>query len=231
MAALVAERVLVATRSAGKLCELIPLLRAGGWCAESLTDAGIAHDPHEELLEAFDTFEANARAKATYFAERAPGRIVLADDSGLAADALRGGPGVASKRWSVRPDLSGDALDAANNVHLQRALNDAARHGEVSRAARYICAAACVWPGGELVALGETRGTLLTHPRGTNGFGYDGYFLSTELGQTFAEVSREAKAAVSHRGRAFVALLALLAEAQAHGQMLQRPVDPLREGG
>jgi XTP/dITP diphosphohydrolase len=74
-----------------------------------------------------------------------------------------------------------------------------------------VCAAACAWRGGaewgEAVARGETTGELLTSERGTGGFGYDPYFLSDDLGATFAEVTREAKATVSHRGRAFSALL------------------------
>jgi XTP/dITP diphosphohydrolase len=213
-----AARVVLATRSAGKVKELVPLLAAVGVHVVTLADLGVSESPEEDALEAFDTFEANALAKAHYFA-RLTGAIVLADDSGLSADALDGRPGVHSKRWSGRNDLEGPALDSANNAFLQEALRlaqrdadaDGARTGSESRRARYVCAAACVWSAGaewrEAVVCGETMGSLLTTARGTGGFGYDPYFLSDDLGATFAEVTREAKATVSHRGRAFSALL------------------------
>ena len=213
-------RVVLATRSAGKLKELVPLLASVGVHVVTLADLGLTESPDEDALESFDTFEENALAKAHYFA-RLTGAIVLADDSGLSADALDGRPGVHSKRWSGRNDLEGPALDSANNAFLQDALRlaqrdadadvDGARAGSESRRARYVCAAACVWSAGaewrEAVVRGETMGTLLTTARGTGGFGYDPYFLSDDLGATFAEVTREAKATVSHRGRAFSALL------------------------
>jgi XTP/dITP diphosphohydrolase len=121
-------------------------------------------------------------------------------------DALDGAPGVHSKRWSHRADLSGVALDAANNAHLQDMLARAAARGRVSRHARYVCAAACVWPGGEVVVRGTTEGVITEAARGANGFGYDPYFLSDDLRMTFGEATRDAKAQVSHRGRAFAAL-------------------------
>ncbi len=213
-------RVVLATRSAGKVHELVPLLGAVGVQVITLADVGLLETPDEDALEVFDTFEANALSKARYFAQRT-GAIVLADDSGLAVDALGGRPGVHSKRWSGRTDLHGVALDAANNAFLQEALRmapvdmhgDAARAAPASRRARYVCAAACVWRDGEewreAVVRGETTGTLLTTARGSGGFGYDPYFLSDDLGATFAEVARDAKARVSHRGRAFAALLQL----------------------
>lgn len=211
-------RVVLATRSAGKVKELVPLLAAVGVHVVTLADVGLPESPEEDALEAFDTFEENALAKARYFA-RLTGAIVLADDSGLSVDALGGRPGVHSKRWSGRNDLEGAALDAANNAFLQEALrvaqHDAPMVGALaetmSRRARYVCAAACVWSDGaawcEAVVRGETTGELLTAGRGNGGFGYDPYFLSDDLGATFAEVAREAKATVSHRGRAFAALL------------------------
>jgi XTP/dITP diphosphohydrolase len=197
--------LVVATRSAGKMRELGPLLEQHGWRALSLDDVGVVESDAEDALEAFDTFAANALAKARYFA-RLTGAVVVADDSGLAVDALDGRPGVHSKRWSGSR-LEGAALDAFNNAYLQGALRDAAASGRVERSARYVCAAACVWPEGELVQLGTTEGLLLTEPVGVEGFGYDPYFWSHDLQRTFADASREAKAEVSHRGRAFRALL------------------------
>ena len=213
-----AGRVVLATRSAGKVRELVPLMASVGVEVVTLADLGLPELPEEDTLEAFDTFEANALAKARYFARRT-GATVLADDSGLAVDVLGGRPGVHSKRWSGRNDLQGDALDAANNAFLQEALRAAVRDASgaaermesLARRGRYVCAAACVWHDGtqwgEAVTRGETTGVLLSVAQGTGGFGYDPYFLSDDLGATFAEVERDAKARVSHRGRAFAALL------------------------
>jgi XTP/dITP diphosphohydrolase len=214
-----ARRVVLATRSAGKIQELVPLMASVGVEVVTLADLGLPELPEEDALEVFDSFEENALAKARYFARRT-GATVLADDSGLSVDVLSGRPGVHSKRWSGRNDLHGAALDAANNAFLQEALRaaqpdahpDAAhRLQSSSRRGRYICAAACVWHDGvrwcEAVARGETSGELLSVERGTGGFGYDPYFLSDDLGVTFAEVGRAEKARVSHRGRAFAALL------------------------
>lgn len=218
------QRLLLASRSAGKLRELLPLLAEAGFDGETLEDAGIPEQDGEADIEAFGTFEDNALAKARWFASLAPGRIVLADDSGLVVDALGGRPGVRSKRWSDRPELVGAALDEANNAMLVRALADVP---EGSRGARYVCAAACVWGAEALLAVGETRGAILRHPRGGSGFGYDPYFLSTDLRKGFGEVSREEKAAVSHRGRAFRELFSQLRSNGGPAQNLARAVDPV----
>jgi XTP/dITP diphosphohydrolase len=204
------RRVLLATRSAGKLRELAPLLKAHGWEAVDLTAAGLAEDAAaEEALEHAETFEENALSKARHFA-RLSGWPTIADDSGLTCDALDGAPGVRSKRWSGRDDLDGQALDDANNALLLRALAVAARAGRVSRAARYVCAAAYVEGGKELVVRGETKGRILETAEGTEGFGYDPYFFSDDLGRAFGVVSREEKGRVSHRARAVAALLSRL---------------------
>src|SRR4029078_5587623 len=100
---------LLATRSAGKIKELRPLLVAAGFEVIDLAAAGVGESPAEEGLEIFEFFAGNALAKAHYF-HRATGRPTFADDSGLAVDALGGGPGVRSKRWRGRDDLSGQAL-------------------------------------------------------------------------------------------------------------------------
>lgn len=206
---MVTRPIIVATRSVGKIRELNALVREFGFEAVSLSDAGIAIDSHEESLEVFDTFEENALAKARWFYARAGGIPVLADDSGLEVDALNGMPGVRSKRWSNRPDLDGDALDAANNHFLWDAIDKSAHTEPIT--ARYVCAAACVSVAGELAVRASTDGTLERVPRGLNGFGYDPHFVSSELGRTFAEVKLAEKARVSHRGRAFHALLVHLA--------------------
>ena len=198
-------RIVVATRSAGKLAELRPLFASAGHEVVDLASAGIAERAAEEKLEEFATFEENALAKARYFARLAAGHAVVADDSGLGVRALGGEPGVMSKRWSGRPDLSGRALDAANNAKLMARLA-----GVTDRSARFVCAAALVAGDREVVWRGETEGMIVDAARGAGGFGYDPYFESVELGRTFAELSVAEKERVSHRGRAFRGLLAEL---------------------
>ena len=125
------------------------------------------------------------------------------DDSGLEVSALGGRPGVHSKRWAGRDDLRGLQLDDANNKALIAALD-----GMTDTSARYVCVAAYVAVGLELTARGETTGSIVREARGSQGFGYDPYFLSSELGKTFGESSAAEKERVSHRGRAFRDLLA-----------------------
>jgi len=202
----VSARILLATRSAGKLRELIPLFADAGLAPVTLEEAGIPELPEEEHLEEFPTFEENALAKARYFFARAGGMAVVADDSGLEVAHLHGAPGVRTKRWSGRTDLTGQPLDDANNATLQRALE-----GAPDRSARYVCVAAYVDAKGARTARGESAGHILDAPRGSGGFGYDPYFYSDELGVTFAEAARKDKERVSHRGRAFARLLAEMA--------------------
>lgn len=223
----------LATRSSGKTRELLPLLTAHGWSPITLDEAGVAYDEAEAQIEVHDRFEANALAKARYYAARVP-YPVFADDSGLSVDALHGAPGVYSKRWCGREDLDGDALDAANNAHLLRALDAVGAMRADQRGARYVCIAAYAMggqvseaqgpgrPASELWARGETQGHILTASVGEGGFGYDPYFHSADLQASFAEVPTEAKATVSHRGRAFRSLL----EALERGTFLPSPVDP-----
>lgn len=199
------KRVLLATRSQGKLAELRPLFAAAGYHAVDLMEAGIPEVSDEDAIESHPTFEANALAKARHF-HALSGIPSFADDSGLVVDSLGGRPGVQSKRWSRRDDLRGRALDEANNETLIGALT-----GAVERSARYVCVAACASDEVELIARGETEGSVLDAPRGDGGFGYDPLFASRELGRTFAEVTRAEKERVSHRGRAFRALFAALA--------------------
>ncbi|MCC6245560.1 MAG: non-canonical purine NTP pyrophosphatase [Gemmatimonadaceae bacterium] len=194
------------------------MFAAHGAAIETLADAGVAEDGAEALIESFATFEENAVAKARWFAGLLSDRVVIAEDSGLEVDALFGAPGVRSKRWSEDdgwwvPSGAADdetARDEANTQRLLFELEAASRAGRSTRSARYVCAAACVWPEGVVVVRGETAGTIERVRRGTGGFGYDPVFRSLELGATFAEVSREEKARVSHRGRAFDELIGRL---------------------
>lgn len=200
-----AEPILLATRSEGKLRELRPIFERVGLPVIDLRGAGIVEAVAEADVERFETFEENALAKARYF-QRLSGRSVVADDSGLEVEALAGAPGVRSKRWSGRDDLAGQALDDANNERLLRMLS-----GETNRRARYVCAAAYADGTWGLTARGVTEGGIVDVPRGVEGFGYDPYFHSGELGRTFGEAAREAKELVSHRGRAMRLLIPMIA--------------------
>jgi XTP/dITP diphosphohydrolase len=192
---------LLATRSVGKLRELEPLFAVAGIRVITLDCAGIAESADEPAIEAFSTFEENALAKARYFRDTS-GLSTFADDSGLEVYALDGAPGVRSKRWSGRDDLTGRGLDESNNAELLRALRSAS-----DRRGRYVCVAALASQDEELVRRGEVEGEILEEPRGREGFGYDPLFLSTELGMTFGEASLADKERVSHRARAFRQLL------------------------
>ena len=192
--------VLLATRSQGKLRELRPLFDSAGFLVADLREASLAPSPDEDRVEVFDSFEANALAKARYF-HALTGLPTIADDSGLEVAVLGGEPGVRSRRWSGRVELSGQQLDDANNARLLEELREVAKP-----AARYVCAAAFCDGAREEITRGETSGIIVRDARGEHGFGYDPYFFSVELGATFGESSREAKERVSHRGRAFRAL-------------------------
>lgn len=196
--------LLLATRSPGKLRELRPLFAEAGFEVVDLAEAGIPERADEDAVERFSTFEENALAKARYFHARS-GQATVADDSGLEVVALGGAPGVLSRRWSGRTDLTGQALDDANNARLLETLAE-----ERDRRARYVCAAAYVDGEREIVVRGATEGVILREARGSSGFGYDPHFFSTELARTFGEATREAKEAVSHRGRAMRRLIAQL---------------------
>ena len=196
----------LASRSAGKLRELRPIYRDAGIAVVDLAETGIAESADEASIEVHDTFEANAVAKAEYFHARTGGRVVVADDSGLEVMALGGRPGVRSKRWSGRLDLDPAALDEANNQMLAERMR-----GVSDRRARFVCAAAWCGAGESVVVRGEVSGTIVDRAGGSHGFGYDPYFRADELGVTLAEATVEEKQTVSHRGRAFAALLVELA--------------------
>jgi XTP/dITP diphosphohydrolase len=199
-----ASTLLLATRSAGKLRELRALFVGASVDVVDLATVGIPESTAEDTLEAFDTFEENALAKARYF-HGLSGLPTVADDSGLAVAALGGAPGVRSKRFAGATG-TGREVDAANNAKLQKVLDDVA-----DRSAAFVCVAAYVDGTTALFERGEVPGRVTAVPSGTEGFGYDPYFWSDELGMTFADASIAQKEAVSHRGRAFRRLLDVLA--------------------
>ena len=186
-------RLLLATRNAGKLVELQRMLAA-------FEVVGLADVPEfPDAPETGATFAENALAKARD-AAAATGLVSVADDSGLAVDALNGMPGVLSARWSGR---HGD--DRANLDLLLGQLTDVP---DERRGAAFVCAAALVVPGGpETVVHGEWRGRIVRAPRGSNGFGYDPVFVPEGEERTSAELSAAEKDAASHSARALAALL------------------------
>ena len=206
------RRFLLATRSEGKLRELREIFSQFDLDVVDLAKLGIEKTAREDDLEAFDTFEDNALAKARYFHDASGGMPTFGDDSGMCVDALGGEPGVYSKRWSGREDLDGQALDAANNHKLVSRMTDArVRLGTgFTDSARYVAVAAFKDSSGEVIRRGEIEGRILETPRGNGGFGYDPYFEAPDLGGTFAESAIENTAARSHRSRAFRALLTAL---------------------
>jgi XTP/dITP diphosphohydrolase len=151
--------------------------------------------PELLLTEPYDTFEANALAKARVVAA-ATGMPAIADDSGLEVDALGGAPGVRSARYAGE-----GASDADNNRKLVAELR---RIAAAELVCRYRCVAALVSPeGAELVAHGRCEGEIVLHGRGNLGFGYDPHFVPRGETRTMAEIPLEEKLAFSHRGRAF----------------------------
>jgi len=206
------RRFLLATRSAGKLRELREIFSSLGLEVVDLSGLGIPESPAEDDLERYDTFEENALAKTRYFFQLSGGLPTFGDDSGMCVDALGGEPGVYSKRWSGREDLTGKALDDANNAKLVARMQDALRRDPAgyTDAGRYVSVAVFKDSVGEVVRRGEVEGRVLATPRGTGGFGYDAYFEAPDLGGTFAESTIENTAASSHRAKAFRALLAAL---------------------
>ena len=196
MPAPAAGTLVLATRNAGKLRELARIL------GTQVALTGLEEFPDApDVPETGATFEANALLKARAIAEHT-GLPAVADDSGLCVDALGGMPGVLSARWAGR---HGD--DKAN---LDLVLAQVADVPDARLRARFVCAAALVVPGNaarEVVVTGSLDGRLVRVPRGTGGFGYDPIFLPDGFSQTTAEMTAEEKDAISHRGRAFRALV------------------------
>jgi XTP/dITP diphosphohydrolase len=188
-----ADLVVLATRNEGKLRELARIL------GPHVRLAGLGEFPGApDVPETGATFEANALLKARAIAAYT-GLPAVADDSGLCVDALNGMPGVLSARWAGQ---HGD--DKAN---LNLVLAQVADVPDERLGARFVCAAALAVPAGaEWVVTGHIAGRLIRMPKGTGGFGYDPIFQPAGYPQTTAEMTPEAKDAISHRGRAFRAL-------------------------
>jgi XTP/dITP diphosphohydrolase len=192
-------KILAATRNIGKQEEIKRILRPRGLEIVFPDDIWLRESSEGDTLEGAESFEANARRKAEYFA-RLSSLPTLADDSGLEVMALGGAPGVRSKRWAGATGTPAE-VDAANNAELLRRLEGLP---ESKRLARYRCVLVFLRAANSvpLVSHGDCVGRILLEPRGSGGFGYDPLFYSDELGKTFGEATAEEKDAVSHRGRA-----------------------------
>ncbi|MFE4249055.1 RdgB/HAM1 family non-canonical purine NTP pyrophosphatase [Streptomyces sp. NPDC056910] len=196
-------RLILATRNAGKITELRAIL----------ADAGLPHDlvgadayPEiPDVRETGVTFAENALLKAHALA-KATGLPAVADDSGLCVDVLGGAPGIFSARWAGR---HGD--DKANLDLLLAQLGDI--DADTHRGAHFACAAALALPDGtERVVEGQLRGVLRHAPSGANGFGYDPILQVEGDTRTCAELTPDEKNAISHRGKAFRALVPVVRE-------------------
>jgi XTP/dITP diphosphohydrolase len=199
-------KLLVGTRSAGKTREIRELFAGLPFEISFPADRLLQPLPEEADLERGTSYGENAVAKARYFAARG-GLPTVADDSGIEVEALGGAPGPRSARWAGAGIDSG--LDVANNKLL---LEQLAGVPEARRGARYRCVVAFLATASSVPEIVEATcdGFILTEPRGSGGFGYDPLFFSPELHMTFGEATPSAKHRVSHRGRAFRALIEVL---------------------
>lgn len=205
-------RVLLATRSQPKAREIRRILATvPGLELVSLDDIGLPAIPEEDKVECYDTFLANATAKAKHFVSRSQ-MPVIADDSGIEVMALGGAPGVRSKRFAPVDHPGTTDQDEANNQMLLERLEGVPPE---QRTARYVCVAVLAHPNCRVLsATGYCYGRILDDYRGDGGFGYDPLFFVPELGRTFAEVEPEVKNRLSHRGQAFRNLANLLRREQ-----------------
>ena len=196
-------RIVFATGNAGKMKEIREILADLPAEIQSMKEAGVEAD----IVENGTSFEENALIKARAVAEQLhDGRtVVLADDSGLEIDYLKGEPGIYSARY-----MGEDTSYRIKNANLIERLKGVP---EEKRTARFVCAIAAVFPdGGTVLRRGVIEGKIGYEERGANGFGYDPIFYLPDMSRTTAELSPEEKNAVSHRGRALEAIKLDLAE-------------------
>ena len=200
-------KLLVATRNEGKAREIREMFAGLPFDLAFPPDRFLEQLPEEADLERGASYVENAVAKARYFAKRG-NLATVADDSGIEVAALGGAPGVHSARWAGATG-TGTAVDTANNALLLQKL---AAVPDDSRDARYRCVVAFLGSATAVPEIVEAAcdGYILTAPRGSGGFGYDPLFYSPDLQMTFGEAPPAAKHRVSHRGRAFRALIEVL---------------------
>ena len=195
-------KIVFATGNAGKVREIKAILADLNIEVLSMKEAGVVAEAEENGA----TFAENAMIKAKDIAGKVSNAIVMADDSGLVIDALNGEPGIYSARY-----LGEDTPYSVKNAHIVNRLEGIAVE---ERTARFVCAIAAVLPDGRVLSTeGTIEGYIGYEERGTNGFGYDPIFMLPEYGCTTAELSEEAKNAISHRGKALEAMKVKLKEA------------------
>ena len=193
------KHVLIATSNPGKLRDFAGA--AADYGIEVRVIPNFSSLP--PVVEDGATFEATARKKAETYSRHVPGRIVIADDSGLEVDALGGAPGVHSARYAADEPHAAEA-NTDDEVNNRKLIREIKLVGLEDRKARFVCVIAAAREGETLAVFeGKAEGVILEQPRGFNGFGYDPLFYFPEIGRTFAELSSEEKAKYSHRGAAF----------------------------
>ncbi len=184
------RNLLLATTNQDKIAEITELLHGLNWRIMGLRELT---DALPSVEETGTTYVENALIKAEYYYART-GFITLADDSGLEVAALGGRPGVFSARYG------GEGLNSSEQIaKLLEELKDVPEEG---RAARFVCCIAIIGPGLKQTFEGYADGSIAFRPDGTGGFGYDPIFIDVDLGRTFAQLTRNEKAARSHRGKA-----------------------------
>ena len=195
-------KLLLASGSAHKITELRRILSSTDLAVDVVGLFDV--DGYATPMESGSSFEENAliKARAGYVAT---GLATLADDSGIEVDVLNQMPGVRSARWAGT-----HSDDNANLELLIRQIDDV---GPDRRTARFVCAMALVWAGGETVLRGTVEGNLATTPVGSNGFGYDPIFVPEGETRTTAQMSDQQKDAISHRGRAVRAMVPVIKQA------------------
>ena len=184
--------LVIATRNTGKTAEIRDLLKGFPVDIKNLDDFG----PLPPLKEDGNTFDENAYQKAS-FAAKILGLPALADDSGLLVEALDGAPGIHSARYAGE-----DATDEQRYLKLLEEMK-----GKSNRNAAFECVISIAVPTGPaLTYVARCQGLITERPAGSNGFGYDPIFFYPPLNKTFAQLTREEKSRVSHRGKAFAEL-------------------------
>ena len=194
------DKLVIATHNPGKLREIGELVAPSGVAVASAADLGL-----DEPVEDGDTFKANALIK-THAAAQASGVPALADDSGLAVEALGGAPGIHSARWAGPEKDFGQAMERIWDLILE----------SEDRRAHFVCALALAWPDGHSeVFEGRVDGTLIWPPTGDKGFGYDPMFQPAGYFETFGEMDPTEKHGISHRAEAFKQLVAACFQGRA----------------
>jgi XTP/dITP diphosphohydrolase len=197
------SRIALSSRNPGKIREILRICRS--WPVQWLTFEGASERERAawpDVAETGATYLDNALLKARALS-RALNMAAVADDSGIEVDALAGGPGPRSARFAGE--------EATEEQNLQLLIQRMRAVPDGLRTARYRCVAACAWPDhGESWAEEACEGSLILEPRGVGGFGYDPILVPEDSARTMAELADEEKDAVSHRGKAFRALGAIL---------------------